>query len=37
MPNLSNKVLNVKINDIEGKNLKLWNDVILEMVEKIKI
>jgi len=37
MPNLSNKVLNVKINDIEGKNLKLWNDVILEMIEKIKI
>lgn len=37
IPNLSNKVLNVKKINIEGKNLKLWNDIILEMIEKTKI
>ena len=37
MPNLSNKVLKVKRKDIEGKNLKLWSDIIIEMIEKANI
>lgn len=37
IPNLSNKVLDVKKINIEGKNLKSWNDIIAEMIEKARI
>ena len=33
---IANKNTLIGIN-IEGKNLKLWNDIILEMIEKTKI
>jgi len=35
MSHLSNPVLRVKGEDIKGKNLKLWDDIIIEMVEKV--
>lgn len=37
MPNLSNRVLKVQRKDIKGKNLKLWSDIIIEMIEKANI
>ena len=37
MPNLSNRVLKVHRKDIKGKNLKLWSEIITEMIEKVNI
>ena len=37
VPNLSNRILKVNSNDIKGKNLKLWSDIIIEMIEKVNI
>ena len=35
IPHLSNSVLRIKGEDITGKNLKLWDVIITEMVEKV--
>lgn len=37
VPNLSNGILKVNSNNIKGKNLKLWSDIIVEMIEKVNI
>ena len=37
VPFLSNRILKVNRKDIKGKNLKLWSDIIIEMIEKINI
>ncbi len=35
IPNLSNKIIRVKSKNIKGKNLKLWNDIILEKIKNV--
>tara|TARA_X000000950_G_scaffold288532_1_gene405792 strand:+ start:11181 stop:12209 length:1029 start_codon:yes stop_codon:yes gene_type:complete len=37
IPDLSNKVLKVQREDVKGKNLKFWSDIIIELVEKANI
>ena len=36
IPNLSNRILKINRKDIKGKNLKMWSDIIIEMIEKVK-
>ena len=36
IPNVSNKIIRIKSKNIKGKNLKKWNNIILEKIKKVE-